>query len=105
MDFFKRNEIRKQQLNGQWHLEIGDRVQLSSGVQSYPAWSSGTFIALTPAISKLGTKFWLKSVRMDDDGLLEETLEEEPDHRGKVEPKLYLVPHEDYFLSDEDKNA
>jgi hypothetical protein len=104
MDFIKRNEIRKQQLNGQWLLEIGDRAQLSSGVGSYPAWSSGTLISLTPAISKLGTKFWLKSVRMDDGGILEETLVETPE-RAQVENKLYLVPHQDYFLSDEDKNA
>lgn len=104
MDFKRRNEIRAEQLAFKWYREIGDRVQLVEGAGGYPAWSSGTLIAINHARSNVDVEFTLYSVRMDDGGILEETLVETP-ARAMVEPKLYLVPHEDYFLTDEDKKA
>jgi hypothetical protein len=101
MDFQKRNEIRQQQLDYKWIREVGDRVQLRNAVDDYPAWSSGTITKLTPGHVGFSIPYEFATVIMDDGGILEETKEQ----AGKVNPKLKLVPHECYFLSDEDKNA
>lgn len=98
MDFKKRNEIRQRQIDYKWIREVGDRVQLRNAVGNYPAWSSGTIIKLVPGHVGFSVPREFATVRMDDGGILEETKEQ----AGKVNPELQLVPHEDYFLTDED---
>ncbi len=102
MDFKKRNEIRAEQLAFNWYPQVGDRVQLAEGAPGYAAWSSGTLIALTPSVRGASIEHVLRTVKMDDGGVLEEIMDVDPRFGGVIRNKLQLVPHEDYFLTDED---
>jgi hypothetical protein len=102
MDFFKRNEIRQKQLAFVWTRQVGDRVQLSEDYGGYPAWASGTITALTPGFQGFGMPRLFVTVTMDDGGELQEVPRQRAD---QFAPYMPILPHEDYFLSDEDKNA
>ena len=105
VDFIKRNEIRKRQFefaSKDWTRQVGDRVQLSRDHGNNFAWDSGKITQLEQGVIGASMPVERTTVQMDN-GIVY-TEEQLQTNAGGWVDRIPIVPHEDYFKEDGERD-